>query len=531
MTKMSWAGGIIRLLLRFRVYDLTLRSRLREPKQNLPILFPGDAERGRAIRVGDLIRLLRERGPVQTNVPVDLDQARSAQRFDWLADLHASEMETAETVARELTALWIDAHPAWHDFSWADHLIVDRLANWMLYAPFLLRGGDEIFREAFLDSMHRQARHVRRLNRFSMTGLDGFGRARSEIFYEIMFAGESRHLDDILSRLARQIMDETFPDGGHRSRNPSRHMAAIGNLLDVHSTLTVAGRDPPPWLQAALARMTPVLKMFCLGDGGLCGINGSLPTAPAEVERMLALAGVRTRAVVNAPHSGFQRLPAGQTVVLLDCGIADRINDNESAGILAFQFSSGRRKIVVNCGLPRLATPEVRTVCRGSAAHSTLILAETNSSELIGVESMGQRRAKRVDCMRQEIDRNILVESEQDGYLELFGVLHRRALYLSPDGTDIRGEDRLTGGGGVGGVIRFHLHPDVGASLVEGGRSVLLRSGKTEGWRFQTSADRPALEDSIYFGDGVPRHCCQIVVSFAHEGPSTLLKWRFARER
>jgi uncharacterized heparinase superfamily protein len=144
---------------------------------------------------------------------------------------------------------------------------------------------------------------------------------------------------------------------------------------------------------------------------------------------------------------------------------------------------------------------------------------------------MGRRRARRTDCQRQEVDKNILVEAGHDGYGDIFGLRHDRALYLGADGFDVRGEDTISGARAVQGVLRFHLHPDVGASLVEGGRSVLLRVGKTAGWRFQSSNPALSLEDSVYFGDGPRRQCQQIVIRFDHKAPQTLLKWRFYREK
>ena len=144
---------------------------------------------------------------------------------------------------------------------------------------------------------------------------------------------------------------------------------------------------------------------------------------------------------------------------------------------------------------------------------------------------MGERRARRTESARHEVDKNTLVESEHEGYMPLFGLRHRRALYLSADGLDLRGEDTLAGGRATEGTLRFHLHPDVGASLLEGGTSVLLRIGKTQGWRFQASENGLTLEDSVYFGDGPRRQCQQIVVQFEHRTAPTVLKWRFHRDK
>ena len=531
MTTPSLVGRFYGHLFGSAPYNLMLRARPVMQHTALPILFAGDAELGRALRVGDLIKTLRVIEQPSVGSELNSGPTVHVQRFNWLADLAASGLETAATVARELTALWVDEHARWNAASWATDALAERLGNWMLYAPFLLDEGDEIFRDAFLTSLHRQVRHLRWAGVIGVPPCDGFAEARAEIFYHLIFEERTHRMDAGLGRLARRIEEEILPDGGHRSRSPSRHLAALRNLVEIRAALAVSGRGVPVWLQTAVDRMAPVLRTFRHGDGGLCLFNGSGPVTREEVDWVLHVADAKGRAVVNASHSGFQRLTAGQAVVILDTGVTDPMGAGESAGTLAFELSTGRRRIIVNCGTPVLAPSPLREVCRSSAAHSTLILEGTNSSELLGASAMGERRARRTDSTRHEVDKNILVESEHDGYLPLFGVSHRRALYLSADGLDLRGEDTLTGSGLAEGVLRFHLHPDVGASVIEGGSAVLLRTGKTQGWRFQASESGVRLEDSVYFGEGRRRQCQQIVVPFEHSAAPKVLKWRFHREK
>lgn len=71
---------------------------------------------------------------------------------------------------------------------------------------------------------------------------------------------------------------------------------------------------------------------------------------------------------------------------------------------------------------------------------------------------------------------------------------------------NLRGEDCLIPArtGAVSAqsfTIRFHLHLDVQASLVQNGVAVLLRLPSGAGWRFQCSGGTLQLEDSVYCGD------------------------------
>jgi hypothetical protein len=53
-------------------------------------------------------------------------------------------------------------------------------------------------------------------------------------------------------------------------------------------------------------------------------------------------------------------------------------------------MSVGRDRVIVNCGAAPAAEAGWRDALRGTAAHSTLILADTNSSELKD-EGLGRR--------------------------------------------------------------------------------------------------------------------------------------------
>ena len=117
---------------------------------------------------------------------------------------------------------------------------------------------------------------------------------------------------------------------------------------------------------------------------------------------------------------------------------------------------------------------------------------------------------------RKLIDGCSLIEITHEGYGESYGLTHNRNLYLSADGTDLRGEETLNYSGAPGGipekaVVRFHLHPRVRASLVQDGSSILLRPTSGGFWRFKTDSAM-ALEESLYLGTAIRQRTEQITV-------------------
>src|SRR5690606_34063897 len=120
-----------------------------------------------------------------------------------------------------------------------------------------------------------------------------------------------------------------------------------------------------------------------------------------------------------------------------------------------------------------------------------------------------------------------------DGYAPTHGMTHVRDLDLSSDGRTLRGTDTLgamtpearkrfevlfgrTGLQGIPFAIRFHLHPDVDATLDLGGAAVsmALKSGEIWVFRHDGIGDL-TLEPSVYLESGRlrPRATRQIVLA------------------
>jgi uncharacterized heparinase superfamily protein len=212
----------------------------------------------------------------------------------------------------------------------------------------------------------------------------------------------------------------------------------------------------------------------------------------------------------------------------MDCGALapPRLDRFAHAGTLAFELSVGRDRMIVNCGAAPAAGPEWRDATRATAAHSTLVIADTSSSEL-RADGLG-RRPERVDAQRQEASGAHWLDASHDGYMKPFGAVHRRRLYMADSGEDLRGEDLVEASSPQPYAVRFHLHPDVDASLQQDNEAVLLRLPGGSGWRLRADGARIAIEESIYLGGPEPRRGEQVVLTGFQDGPQ-MVKWAITR--
>jgi len=523
----SWiepaAGTFRHRLFGSRIYDLSLKGSAALDVRPLPVTFPGDREKGAAFAVGEIASIFEALEQQQAT--------REVHCFGWLPTLAASGLGTAPGLARGLTEAWIRNFGSWAAEAWQSDVLAERVTNWLLYYGFLMTGETGAFSPLFHRALSRQIVHLRRALWLGARPTDGLAVAKGLIHAGTGIDGYSDALRQGLVVLDRSIESEILADGCHLSRNPSHQLSSLAALLQVRAVLIDRHIRPSDPLNNAIDRMVPMLRAFRHGDGRLAVFNGSNETDREPIDAVIERSGVRGRAVVNARYGGYQRLKCKNTLVIVDTGPTnpDPQPDGGHASALAFEMSVGKNRVVVNCG-QTTGSGALREMLRGTAAHSTVTIGDRNSSELVPEGGYGERRSYSTDSVRREIDGNVLVELQHDGYRQSFGVSHRRSLYLSADGNDLRGEDVISGGGHETLLVRFHLHPSIRISLIGEMNSAILRFGRNAGWRFQAQPGQVSIEESVYFGDGIRKRSNQIVVHCGKADQRATIKWRFYRE-
>ena len=450
-----------------------------------------------------------------------------AHSFVWLRDLRALGTDAARARARALAADWISSNQQ-DSLAWRPDVAGARVAAWLGHFDFFAASADDDFRHKLMSRLVSEARTLsaslpaEEVDARALTGLKGL------VAVAVALPGQTAFLTRALRFLPPAIGSQLLGDGCHAERSPAVQMSALQDLIEIRAYLQSAQATPPAALGAAIERMAPALRVLRHGDGGLALFNGSTEETSGLIELVLAQAGRGGRAPAGLTEGGFHRLQAGRTVLLIDAAAPPphKLDRFAHAGTLSFELSVGRDRLIVNCGAAPGSTTEWRDALRATAAHSTLVIADTNSSELQKT-GLGRRPTK-VEAQRQEANGAHWLETSHDGWLEAFGATHRRRLYLAESGDDIRGEDSIEAATPQPYTIRFHLHPSVTTSLQQDGETVLLRTASGGGWRLRADGPRLALEDSIYFGTSEPRRTEQVVLTGYADGPQTV-KWAITR--
>ena len=475
--------------------------------------------------------------------------------FHWMADLMSCRDKSAMVRARYLVDRWSELFGHWNAYAWNPDILTHRLYNWLaLWAPALSMDNLSDIADTRRRVTVRQLKRLKRtftrlpvgpirLKAAATLALGGLRLSgRDDPFYQ-------KGLDLLDDEIVRQIL----ADGGVITRCPSDILDILSVLMTLDNLIQSRGVEGSSVLTRAIDRMQPALSFFQHTDGGLASFNGSGEGEVSHIQTLLKTVKLPERPFSVCPNTAYQRVMAGDSVLIIDAGGTPDLGFDKKAhqAPLAFELSNDAGRMIVNCGWSSTQPPRWHRMMRHTASHSTLTLDDHSVGTLVkqGTSedlhgSVFSQSVGNVEFSRREQITGTWLEGSHDGYSESHGLNHRRRLYISSDGKDIRGEDTLYTPLGdtpktnkaIPFTLRFHLYPNVVVTLAQDQNSVLIIQPRGVGWRLRTDGGPISLEKSVYLGSGFRgRECQQIVIQGAAfgdgdgEAKSNRVRWSLRR--
>lgn len=385
--------------------------------------------------------------------------------FHYFDDLNARDSPARAQEQRALIASWIELNPRGRGSGWEPYPLSLRVVNWTKWFV-----GGAAPSAQMLQSLATQVRWLRRRLEWHLLGNHLFANAKALVFAGLFFEGAEANewLHRGCSILRRQLREQLLADGGHVERSPMYHALVLEDVLDLLNVFaaqagpSTADKNLIAELEEAAGQMLYWLRCMTHPDGSYALFNDcaqGVAAALVELERYAGRLGVvgRYPSATGATHlsvSGYVRLTRGRAVALLDVAPVgpDYLPAHAHADTLSFELSLGRQRLIVNGGTSCYGNSTQRATERGTAAHSTVQVADANSSEVWGSFRVGRRaRPQRIAISDREVC------GSHDGYRFLPGrPEHRRCWRLETGVLTV--EDRLFPGDQPA-VARFPLAP------------------------------------------------------------------------
>ena len=504
----------------------------------------GDVERGRELSSGRFVFCgetvaLKSQDPfyrVWSSHSPSLAWTQWLHSFRWLADLRALE---EPDIVRHAVDAWTAHSPNAPAIASAPETVGERVFAW-------LEAAETLFAETTPDYSTRVgalARDVLRLDAEIKNAEPGRPRLSALIALTAGAAalpGFEEVVDLSMPVLVEEASRQITPDGGHTDRRPQTVIDILIELHLLNDVLNGIDQDPPDDLRRVITRLTAMADFVRGPDGRLFAFHGGGRGVLARCEAAMRRAEPGGRSAFSvAPHFGYQRVSANGDTLMFDVG-APPATRNAHVSPLALEFSTPSGPLIGGCGWSPGQHQRMRDAVRATAAHSALVVEDTNAMPPTELGSPQRPLSVR----RNEEEAGVWLEAGHEGYLRAFGVAHRRRLYLAANGGDLRGEDTVfkpvaaaaEETKSISFTIRFHAHPDVRVQLGRDGRSAVLTLKDGDSWRFRTDAGAVTIENSIYLSEGLtPRETRQIVVSGvaptdgAIDRPPNRVRWALRR--
>ncbi len=518
----------------------------------------GHLSRGRQLAGGDFLfagDLVRQPGAeIWEITPPSPRFEAEMHRFGWLADLAALGGARGRTIAQRWVLGWIDAFGNGTGPAWTPELTGRRLTECVHHSQMLLRKLDPKQADRIRGSLRQQTIFLGRRWTSAPGGLARFEALTGLIIAACAIKGMDRYIGPASKGLSRTATKEIDTGGGVPTRNPEDLLTLFTLLQWAEAALVEAGHEPGAAHQAAMDRIAPVLRALRHSDGGLARFHGGGRGVEGRLDEALAGSGLRA-AISDGPYMGYARLAAGRTTVIVDAAAPPMraASLKAHAATCAFEMTSGRRPLIVNCGPGADFGPVWSRASRATPSQSTLGLEGVSSSR-IAKKQYGNplvEGPQEVEAQRRRLRNGIRLEVSHDGYAESYGLTHSRTFDLSRDGRSLSGEDLLVAAQkiheirfdrimkeldqqGVGFTIRFHLHPEVQAAHDEDLNYVRLTLMSGEVWNFGFEGyETLSLDPSVYLERGKlkPQTTQQIVLTGRAMSYSTRVRWILAKSQ
>ena len=479
--------------------------------------------------------------------------ATELQGFGWLDDLAALGDQAAKYKAQSWVLDWISGFGMGKGPGWSADLTGRRLIRWINHSSFLLNRLSKARQGEVFHSMAIQTLFLAKSWRQLQPG-----RARFEALCALVGAAQSligmgSLMAPALSALALECKTQIDVDGGITSRNPEELLKIFGLLTWVKHTLGQSNTPIPEVLATTITTIAPVLRSLRHGDGTLARFHGGGQGSEHMLDQALAVSGVRP-SIPQDGAMGFSRLNAGATSLIVDAAPPPLgLSKFEGhASTCAFELSVGRNRVIVNCGSGLSFGEDWHLAGRSTASHAALGI-DGQSSLQFGPAKKGKGRMLKdaptiVMAQKTRAVDGVRLQVNHNGYQNSHGLVHARTLDLPVDSKGLVGEDVLYAPDTQDVqrfeaiqakspetfryTARFHLHPDVEASLESDGASVSLTLINGDVWVFRHRGfSQLSLEESVYFENFrlYPRPTAQIVLTSEIKEITTRVRWSLAK--
>ncbi len=445
--------------------------------------------------------------------------------FDFLNFSNKLGGKIGINLSKEAVFGWYKIYKNKLGFPWSDDLSSKRLINLLYNYEYIKSSSkkDDIKKLDLIIYKHIQRIlfdfNTKKLSEF--TSFDLIAYLLSNLILKKTNAKEIDYIKFIVDNQVDKL-------GMHKSYNILEHSKFINNLNEIRNILLFFNSEKIGLFDEQILKMTSILKEYFHVDGTIPLFNGSNNIYTRSIYNSLNKENyLKKREFLNIKN-GIAFYSDKNRKVFFDVVQPnnDLISSNLSSGTLSFELSGFGEKVITNCGSSESfgKNPEY---LRYSAAHSTIIIQNTNISEI--KEGNPHIKFPQSVVFQKETDNEKeIFEGSHNGYQKKFNKIIKRKLIIHKNSNKIEGEDSIISYKEIKNRliyhIRFHLTDGMVLNFTNNKKNIILKTKLNNIWIFRCDTEL-IIENSISVDNNITKPTKQIVIKGILSEKKIITKW------
>ncbi len=450
---------------------------------------------------------------------------RNIHSFDFLNFSNKLGGKIGISLSKESIFGWFNNNKNKINFPWSEDLTSRRLIN-LLYNYEYINSSSHINDKKKLDliiyfHMHRVLFDIKTKKTTEISSFD-------LIAYLLSLLIMNKKNYNIINYIKFITENQIDKIGMHKSYNILEHSKFINNLYEIKNILLFFNVKKSDLFDELILKMTSILNQYFHSDGSIPLFNGSNNIYTKIIYDSLNKDTYLVKREFTNVNNGLAFYGDKNKKIFFDVvqPNKDMISSNLSAGTLSIELSGFGEKIFTNCGASESfgKNPEY---LRYSAAHSTIILQNTNISEI--KEGNPHIKFPQSVVFRKETDhKEEIFEGSHNGYMKKFNKIIKRKLTIYKNKNRINGEDTIISYKEITERlifhIRFHLAEEMVFNFTNNKKNIILKTKNENIWLFKSDSEL-IVEDSILVDNNLTKPTKQIVIKGILSTNKTIRKW------
>ncbi len=319
----------------------------------------------------------------------------------------------------------------------------------------------------------------------------------------------------------------------HKSYNILEQAKFINNINEISSMLLNFKSEVPEIFNVTKIKMEALLAQYFHKDGTVALFNGTNSYNLEKIKLALREKGVIRKIQYPDNTNGIFYFEDKQKKIFLD-GVQPSYSLQSkklSAGTLSIEFSSDKEKIITNCGALEKTTGNAAYL-RYSAAHSTIVLENTNISEIR--DNQPHIKFPQTVSFKKQLDNSIYsVEASHNGYIKNYKKIVKRKINFQENKDYLIGEDSIISATSKNREvifhIRFHILPNINVTQTNSRKNIILKTKNNTIWIFKSNKDL-ILEESVFIDKNDVKETTQIVIKGITKKNREKVQWSLLKK-